>query len=141
MSTVVTTSRGPGCLIQLLWFVFVGWWLGQAAAVVAYLCMLTVIGIPIGIVILHNLPRIVALRAEPESVLVTSTASGQTVAAGQGRAQFPFLVRALWFVLVGWWLTALWIEVAFALCATIIGLPVGFWMFDKTPAVLTLRQN
>ena len=140
-TTTVSTSKGPGCLIQIIWFVFIGWWLGQAAIALAYLCMVTIIGIPIGILIMNNLPLIIALRPAPGSLLITTTSSGGTIVSGMGRPQLPFIVRAVWFVLFGWWLTALWIEAAYFLCIIVIGLPLGFWMFDKVPALLTLRQD
>jgi len=51
----------------------------------------------------------------------------------------PFLVRAVYFVLIGWWLTWLWINVAWALNATLILLPLGLWMLNRVPQVLTLK--
>jgi len=50
------------------------------------------------------------------------------------------LIQLVWFALVGWWASALWLELAYGLCMTIIGLPLGFWMFDRTPAIVSLRQ-
>ena len=139
MSTVISTQRGPGCLLQLLWFIFIGWWLGQAAIAVAYVCMVTIVGIPIGIAILNNLPMIIARRPASADLVVSATPGGRTVVTG--RPQLPFILRALWFIVFGWWLTALWIEAAYFLCAIVIGLPFGFWMFDRVAAVLTLRQS
>jgi uncharacterized membrane protein YccF (DUF307 family) len=139
VSTIVKTSRGPGCLLQLLWFVLVGWWAGQAAIAIAYVCFVTVIGIPIGIAILNNLPLIIALRPASETLVIGQVPGGQAVVTTQ--PQLPLLVRAIWFILAGWWLTALWLEAAYFLCAIVIGLPLGFWMFDRTAAVLTLRQG
>jgi uncharacterized membrane protein YccF (DUF307 family) len=142
MSTsTINTSKGPGCLIELIWFVLIGWWLGQAAIALAYLLMVTVIGIPIGIVILNNLPMIVALRPAPDSLLIATTGDGRNTIVGRGAPQLPLIVRAIYFILIGWWLAAIWIEVAYALCAIIIGLPLGFWMFDKVATILTLRQD
>lgn len=54
--------------------------------------------------------------------------------------QQSLLVRAVYFVLVGWWLTGLWISVAWFLNLTIVGLPVGIKMVNKVPKVLTLKE-
>ncbi len=52
----------------------------------------------------------------------------------------PFLVRVLWFFLVGWHVTLYWIVAAWILNLTIIGLPLGVWMLDRVALVLTLRM-
>ncbi len=48
-TTIVNQQKNPGCLVQLLWFLVIGWWLGQAWIIVAWLLMLTVIFIPISV--------------------------------------------------------------------------------------------
>jgi len=52
-----------------------------------------------------------------------------------------FLVRAIWFIFIGWWLSALSIGVAYFLCLIIIGLPLGFMIFNRLPAIMTLRPR
>ncbi len=128
--TLVVRSQ-PGCLVQFLYFVFIGWWLGGLAISLAYLLFLTVIGIPLGVMIINNVPYLMALRRTEPAI---------TYLGSQTR-QHNFFVRALWFVFVGWWATSIWLSVAYLLCCTIIGMPVGFLMFDKAPALLTLHQN
>ncbi len=51
------------------------------------------------------------------------------------------LLRAIWFIFIGWWLSGLAITVAYLFCVTIIGLPVGFWIFNRLPLILTLRER
>lgn len=51
------------------------------------------------------------------------------------------LVRALWFVFIGTWLSAISIGVAYFLCVTIIGLPLAFAIFNRVPTILTLRPR
>jgi uncharacterized membrane protein YccF (DUF307 family) len=141
MQTTIETKRNPGCLVQLLWFGFVGWWLGQAWVAVAWVLIATVIFMPIGIAMLNRVPKIIALR-EPETVeRITTGPGGAMRRETLDLPQRPFVLRALYFVFIGWWFTALWIEVAYALCLSIIGLPIGFWMFDAVPAVLTLKRS
>ncbi len=128
---VVAVKQGPGCLIQILWFVFIGWWLGSFAVAAAYFLFVFIVTIPVGIAILNNIPKIMALRTPPQ--LVTPYGPVNT-------PQHNIILRALWFVLVGWWLSAAVMTVAYALCMTIIGLPIGFLMFDWVPGILTLRR-
>jgi uncharacterized membrane protein YccF (DUF307 family) len=128
----VTVKQGPGCLVQILWFVFIGWWLGSFAVTAAYFMFVLIVTIPVGIAILNNIPKIMALREPPKLV----SAYGQVTTP-----QHNIVLRALWFVFVGWWLAAIVMTVAYALCMTVIGLPIGFLMFDWVPGVLTLRRS
>ena len=52
----------------------------------------------------------------------------------------PFLIRVLWFFLIGWHITFWWVLAAWVFNITILGLPVGVWMLDRVPLVLTLRM-
>ncbi len=58
-----------------------------------------------------------------------------------GVEQHPFLLRAIYFVLVGWWLSGLWMVVAYALLLTIVGMPAAFWMYGRIGAVTTLYRT
>lgn len=55
--------------------------------------------------------------------------------------QPSFIVRALWFVFVGWWLTGLWLSAAWLLNVTVIGLPLGIKLINKVPLVLSLKRR
>jgi uncharacterized membrane protein YccF (DUF307 family) len=140
-TTIVDRQQNPGCLLQILWFALIGWWLGQIWTAIAWIFMVTIIGLPVGIAMIERLPKIVALRGPVERVAVTRRAEGGVVRREIEIQQVNFLLRALYFIVVGWWLSALWMEAAYAICATVIGLPLGFWMFDRVPTVLTLRHS
>ena len=139
-TVVVETQRQPGCLLQLLWFAFIGVWLGQVWMIIAWILMVTIIGIPLGVAMLNMIPKVVALREPTRQVRVYRRADGNLMEQTVEPPQINILLRSIYFILIGWWFSALWMETAYALCATIIGLPVGFWMFDRVPAVLTLRK-
>src|ERR671930_68862 len=49
------------------------------------------------------------------------------------------LIRALYFILFGWWFSGIWAVVAWILCITIIGLPLGLYMLNRLPQVVTLK--
>ncbi len=136
MSTTVTVQRNPGCLIQILWFAFVGWWAGQIWIGVAWLLMLSVIGIPFGVMMLNMVPQVIALRGQRD--LTVQTIGGRPVISPV--PQYNLLLRAIYFVLIGWWFSAFWMQTAYLFCLSIIGLPVGFWMFDLVPIIVSLRR-
>lgn len=134
-------ETSQGCLIQILWFAFVGWWLGQLWIAIAYILLLTIVGIPIAIPMFNKLPQIIALRSPKKKVVTLWNGEESFISFEQKKGQLNFFVRAIYFLLIGWWLTGLWVEVAYILCATFIGMPIGFVMFDKIPAVMSLHRD
>ena len=110
MKQIIVSKENPGCLVQLLWFALIGWWAGQLWIVVAWLSMLTIVGIPLGITMLNRLPQVIALRGNRVAVEVSRV--GNLVVQRETRVpQHNVLLRALYFVLIGWWVSALWMEV------------------------------
>ena len=136
MNGVVVRQNRPGCLVQLLWFVLVGWWAGQLWIALAWVFAATVIGIPLAVKMFNKLPDIIALRGAEN--FTVSYYGNRTVV--QEMPQYNILLRTLWYLLVGWWLTGVWVEVAYVLCLTFILMPVGFWMFDRVPTIVSLRR-
>ncbi len=129
-------TEGPGCLVQLLWTLFVGLWLGQIWAAVAWVLVVSIIGMPIGIKMLNTLPQVVSLRKR-EAYIVTRD---RNQVSSRRAPQVNIIFRALYFLLIGWWLSALWIEATFALIASFIGLPLGIWMLDRVPLIVSLQR-
>lgn len=129
----------PGCLVQTLWFLFVGWWLGSLAVSVAWVLNVTIIGLPLGLAILNNIPKILALQ-NPERYVQVVPREGGAVVRETELPEHPFLLRALFFLLIGWWWSGIWLSIAFVLCATIVLFPIGLMMFRATPAMTTLKR-
>jgi len=115
--------------IRALWFVFVGLWAGQLWLLMAWLLNLTLIGLPAGMWMLNQLPQVMILRQQRRGLQMPA-----------GRSNLPFVARAIYFVLVGWWLSLLWVELAWLASALLIGLPLSFLMFERTSTVATLAD-
>jgi uncharacterized membrane protein YccF (DUF307 family) len=133
---VIVRNSGPGLLIRALYFILFGLWFSGIWAAVAWVLCVTIIGLPFGLWMLNRLPQVSTLQPSRSDLVITN--NGRVVEVG--RRQQPFLLRALYFLLVGWWFSAIWIIVAWALCASIIGLVIGFWMLNRTAAVVSLAQ-
>lgn len=120
---------GRSLLVRAIWFVLVGWWLTPLLVNVAWLLNATILLIPVGIKLINLVPTALSL-AEPRSHAAPESARGQR----------SLVVRGVYFVLVGWWFSWLWANLAALLAITIVGLPVAFWMFNRLPFVTSLYR-
>ncbi|GAA5527963.1 YccF domain-containing protein [Herpetosiphon gulosus] len=132
-------NTGPGCLIRGLWFIFVGLWLGAVVTGLAWFLIVSIIGLPLGLMLLNRLPQMMTLRPNPANAQMVVLSNGQVV-VGYGRPQQAFIIRAIYFILIGWWLSGIWLATAWAIAGFSfgLGLPISFWMFNRVPAITTL---
>ncbi|NJO81920.1 MAG: zinc-ribbon domain-containing protein [Blastochloris sp.] len=132
----------PNLLLRATWFLFIGWWVGFGWTWAAWFLMVTIIGLPFGIAMLNRLPQVMTLKPIRKNWQVTQH-GGVTVVGQAQPEQHSFAVRALYFLLIGWWSSFIWLACAWSILAVTFGLafPVSFWMFDRTPAVTTLAKQ
>jgi uncharacterized membrane protein YccF (DUF307 family) len=131
----VVAVEPPHLILRVIWFVLVGWWLAGILSAAAWALNATIIGLPLGLWIINRLPLAATLRPSESRYQVRA---GLAVPATE---QHPFLLRAVYFLLIGWWLSGLWMAVAYALLITIIGMPAAFWMYGRIGAVTTLYRT
>jgi uncharacterized membrane protein YccF (DUF307 family) len=138
---VPVPDKGPGWLIRILYFIFIGLWLGGFVTVAAWILIVTILGLPLGLWLLNRLPQVMTLKPVQRQARV-SVVDGKVVYRETGLPPHPFLLRALYFILVGWWFSAIWLILAWLLTGVSLGLglPLAFWMFDQVPAITTLAR-
>jgi uncharacterized membrane protein YccF (DUF307 family) len=140
-TTVVIQEGGPNLLIRIVWFLFIGWWLSGIVSGVAWLLNVTILGLPLGLYLLNRIPAVSTLKSPRKELLLTLDEAGTTTTAAAVRpSQRPFWQRALFFVLVGWWFSGVWMTLAWIASVTILGLPLGFWMYGATGKITTLKR-
>ncbi len=139
---VVESEKGPGCLIRILYFIFVGLWLGGIATIAAWILNVTIIGLPLGLWLLNRLPYLMTLKPVRTETRVSTTVDGKVVIRETALPQRSFLLRALYFLLIGWWFSLVWLILAWLISGITLGLglPLAFWMFDQIPAITTLAR-
>jgi uncharacterized membrane protein YccF (DUF307 family) len=73
---------------------------------------------------------------------IVTTRDGNTYVDQTPLRQRPFLGRALYFILIGWWFSLVWLIFAWLIAGITLGLglPVAFWMFDRVPEITTLAR-
>ncbi len=140
---IAAPTAAPGCLVRAMWFLFIGWWLGGWAVLLAWLLNVTVVGLPAGLWLLNRLPQMMTLRPVTQRWEAMALGPGGTVLLLHtvGLRQYPWYLRALYFVLMGWWFSFVWFLAAYLIGLTVFGLPLSFWMFGRAAAVTTLRRT
>ena len=103
-------------LLNVIWFVFSGFWLWLAYMLAGVLCCLLIVTIPWGIASF----RMANYAAWP---------FGREVVEKPTAGIFSLLGNVIWLVVAGWWLALTHIVTGIALCLTIIGIPMAIANF------------
>jgi uncharacterized membrane protein YccF (DUF307 family) len=111
-------------LLNLIWLVFGGLWLGLGYAVVALVMFILIITIPFGI-------------AAARMALFCLWPFGRTLVRRPDAGAGSLIGNVIWFVLAGWWLALGHLVSGIAMCLTIIGIPLGLANFKLIPVSLT----
>ena len=139
--SVVELKTGPHILVRIVWYLLIGWWLTGIVMAIAWLAALVIVGIPLSFYLVNRLPTILTLRPRREEYLVVTGADGVTRMQRIATRQTSLLLRIVYFVLVGWWASALWMVVAYILMLTILGIPLGLMMVNRVPFVFSLHRG
>jgi uncharacterized membrane protein YccF (DUF307 family) len=111
-------------LLNIIWFVFSGFWLWLAYMLAGVICCVLIVTIPWGIASF----RLANYAAWP---------FGREVVDRPGAGLGALLGNIIWLVVAGWWLALTHIVTGLALCLTVIGIPMGIANFKLIPIALT----
>ena len=75
------------------------------------------------------------------NVNVTTNVAGPMMIFTHQKTGPGFFIRALWYLFIGWWASALAIVAAYVALFTFIGIPLAFFIFNRLPTILTLRPR
>ena len=141
VSKTITAGRdGTHFAFRVVWYLLIGWWLTGISLAVGYVAGLTIIGLPLAFWVFNRTGTILTLR--PRTQTTTMIASGGvTTITREHRKQRSLLLRAIYFVLIGWWAALIWMTVSYLISLTIIGIPVGILMLNRLPEIYTLHRN
>jgi uncharacterized membrane protein YccF (DUF307 family) len=131
----LVTVEPPTLLPRIIWFILVGWWLTGILSAFAWAVNATVIGLPLGLWIINRLPFVATLRPPGSLYRVDKGILRSAI------RQRPLLLRAIYFLLIGWWFSGLWMAAAWFLLVSVIGMPLAFWMYSRIGAVTTLYRS
>ncbi len=115
-------------ILRAIYFLLIGWWLALLWGWVAYLACASYVLLPVGTVMFNRLPFVLTLKP------------GDHDDDGYPDKEFPFIIRVIWFFVVGWWLGLVCFKFGYLLCLTIIFMPFGIWLLHRVPEAMTLRQ-
>ena len=139
-TNIVIKGSGPSMLVRAVWFLFVGWWLVGVAVSIAWLALVTIIGLPLFAFLINRVPSMLTLKGRTTTWRSSVDANGVITMSEVHPEQRPWWQRGIYLILIGWWFSAIWMAIAWVLCLTILGIPFGVWMFNKTPLIATLLR-
>ena len=111
--------RHPGVvrtLLNVIWFIFSGFWLWLAYMLAGVICCLLIVTIPWGIASF----RMANYAAWP---------FGREVIDKPTAGIWALLGNVIWLIVAGWWLALTHIVTGIVLCFTIIGIPMAIANF------------
>jgi uncharacterized membrane protein YccF (DUF307 family) len=111
--------RHPGVvrtLLNVIWFIFSGFWLWLAYMLAGVICCLLIVTIPWGIASF----RMANYAAWP---------FGREVIDKPTAGIWALLGNIVWLIVAGWWLALTHIVTGIVLCFTIIGIPMAIANF------------
>ena len=110
-------------ILNVIWLVLCGLWMAIAYALAGLVCFVLIITIPFGIAAF----RIASYVLWP---------FGRTVEPQRDFGALTLIGNVIWILLFGWWLALGHLVTGIALCATIIGIPLGIASFKIIPITL-----
>lgn len=110
-------------LLNVIWFVFGGFWLALGYALVGILFCILIITIPLGVA---------SLRIARYALWPFGRAVVEQPDAGTGSV----LLNVVWIILAGWWLALGHITTAVAQAITIVGIPLAIANLKMIPISL-----
>ena len=108
---------------------------------IGYIAGLTIIGLPLAFWVFNRTGTILTLRPRAADDHDRRQRLAVTTMSREQRKQRSLLLRAIYFVLIGWWAALLWMIVAYLITLTIIGIPIGIMMLNRLPEIYTLQRN
>jgi uncharacterized membrane protein YccF (DUF307 family) len=138
--TVEQEDTSPSIVVRGVYFLLFGWWASGVWLTIAWILNLTIIGMPLGIKMINYVPKIVSLKDRTVETERTVDEDGNVTIKQGTSEQYPLPLRAVYFLLVGWWASGVWMFIAWVASITIIGLPLAVWMYDRLPFIVSLYR-
>lgn len=125
--------------LRLAWLVFAGWWMSLLWVVAGWFCVLMPPLTRAGMSMFGNMTRVVALRSPGDECAAILHDTLWKLDHSQV-TQRPFVVRLLYTLAIGWWLSLLWVALGWAESLSIDRKPTGVARFMRLPGIMTLRR-
>lgn len=126
---------------RIAWFVFAGIWLTGLWVVATWVTLCTIVGRPLAARMLDLMPTVLTLRPPGSRYGVLPVSPGLLPIPHPGVPQHELVIRAAYFLFVGWWASLVWMILAYVISLSAVGMPLAYRMFGLTPTVAHLERR
>ncbi len=132
---------GPPFALRAAWYVVAGVICTFFWIVAAWLALISVAGRATAAKMLHRAPSIITLHiagAQPPAWMTSPVPYSTPYPAPLPR-NAP--LRVLYFLFVGWWVSFIWLFVAYLTVLSVVGIPLAYKMLEMAPKVTYLGDG
>lgn len=138
---IVELKTGPPIVVRVIWYVFIGWWLTGLVMALAWFAAVIIVGLPLTFYLVNRIPTVLTLRPRREQYVAYTGTDGITRYQHLETEQVEPLVRAVYFLVIGWWAALFWGIASYVFMLTIVGIPMGLMMVNRLPFVFSLHRG
>lgn len=128
-------ARRAPLSLRAAWFAVAGIALTLLWVIVAWLALISVFGRVVAIRMLDHAPEVLTLHMGN-----WQPAASTTHPVPYASSSYPIPMRAVYFLLIGWWASLLWLILGYLAVLTVVGAPLAQRMFAAAPTVAYLAE-
>jgi uncharacterized membrane protein YccF (DUF307 family) len=117
--------------------IFIGWWLSGLFYFAGVILTLLVVTSPLGMMAVQKIGWAFSLYKETKNPTIVATGNTVVIMEDKGTS---FIVRYLYFILIGWWVGGIALIASWLIGITIVGIPFSIMIINRLGKIMTLAS-
>lgn len=132
---IIQKDSGHPIILRFIWMIFIGWWLSAVFYITGAFLTLLIVTAPLGMLVMQKLGWAFSLYSESSDPTIIQAGNTTIIMEAQ---QTSFIIRFIYFIVIGWWVGFIAMIVAWLLGVIIVGLPLSIMIMNRMGKIMTL---